>query len=392
MDSDIRAPGPHPMMAALVIVFASGLALGLSFFALSHVTGQWSVVSFIAASLGLCVFPGLVVRSVRNWISLFTVACVVSTSVFCLATVYGLHCRYFLGGSPPGLLVLVAVLASGIGWIVLTLGIITLVIVPPLSITFDGIGAHLLLGIPVAVRWLALIVLPFLFIWLSPPFFVFVLAVPLVAVLLELTGNSLLLGVLRQRSQATSPAVQRTLQELARETDERVPAIVQVGAHWPPMCQVRLGLPATPSIIVSDQVLNRFSDTALRAVLAHEWAHIRFRHLQTRIAFDALVAGAVVAGVLPVSVLLVATQPGLSGAAIALYLFAATSARHLLMMRLSRRFERVADAFARETAGEEAVIEALNATEGGEIPEILSAFSTHDSMAARRRALGGSSA
>ncbi len=59
-----------------------------------------------------------------------------------------------------------------------------------------SVGAQLVLGIPVVVRWLALIVLPFLLLRISPPFIVFVVAVPVLAVVIELAGNSLLLAVL----------------------------------------------------------------------------------------------------------------------------------------------------------------------------------------------------
>ena len=396
MNADARAVNSDqprvPLLPTLVIVMSSGAALGLSFLALSQTTGQLRAVPYLAISLCLCVTPGLVLRAVRNRVSLPAVACVTGTTVFCLTTVYGLHCRYFLAGSPRGALVLVGVLVTGFVWIVMALAVLALVLVPRDSLTRDGIGVSLLLGIPLAVRWLAVIVLPFALIWLSPSFVVVVLAVPVVTVLLELTGNSLLLAVLRRYRRPTVPLVQQILEELSRRTSDRMPEVVQIGAHWPPICQVRLRLPGVTSIVVSDQAIDRFTNDGLRAVLAHEWAHIRFRHLHARVAGDAFFAVAVVAGLWPASrVLSVIDWPGGYAAGLALYVFTAASGRHLLMMSASRRLERAADAFARDMMGAEAVSEALKATEGADAPEILAAFSSHGSVAARRRSLSRSS-
>ena len=368
------------------IVLAAGAALGLSFLAAFRLGPPHNASVYLVVNVLLCLTPALLLRVLTaREVTLLRVVVLVSTTVFCLLTMFLRHTGYFLAGPPPDLVTHFAVLASGLGWIAASLYLVGVVVRPGLSGSRPWAAARILLGLPFATRWLVLLALPFLVLWLSLPIAIGVVFVVALLVLVDALINAALVTTLRRLGSAPPPSVREALRELGRRTHEVEPQVVYLDSRWPPICQVRLRWPGAPLMILSQRALKQFTDTALQAVLAHEWAHVRFAHLQKMAAWDVGLGAATSFGLLGAA-RLVSVLPSREAIplGIGLYLFVSLTARYFLLMHLSRRFERAADAFAEAAVGPDALREALECT-SDDVPDVLTTFVAHDSIARRSR-------
>ncbi len=112
------------------------------------------------------------------------------------------------------------------------------------------------------------------------------------------------------------------------------------------------GLGPTKRVVLFDTLLDRYNREEVRAVVAHELAHVRHRDVARSVAYAAIVAGPVALATERVSR---ALAPGQSGApalpAMALAATLVATPVGLIGNRLSRAIERRADAFALALAG-----------------------------------------
>jgi Zn-dependent protease with chaperone function len=154
-----------------------------------------------------------------------------------------------------------------------------------------------------------------------------------------------------------------------------------------------LGVPGSPTLAISASLASSLPPDQLVAVLAHEAAHVRHRHVARRMGWTAVLGAGTVAGAVALFMLVAplfsrTLQPVASSVAI----FPMLVARSLYEALVSRRHEAEADRFAVDVAGADALLGALEAIQraGTAAPIMANRWTTHGTWevrAARIRAM-----
>lgn len=154
-----------------------------------------------------------------------------------------------------------------------------------------------------------------------------------------------------------------------------------------------VGVPRAPTLAMSESLATNLPPDQLMALVAHEAAHVRFRHLSRRMAWAGLIAVLTVAAMAALLTFIEPLFPGkLRPVGFAVAFFPILVARELYDRFVSRRQEAEADRFAVEVAGADALIGGLEALQGlGPPPPLMhnrwTTHSTWDVRAARIRAV-----
>lgn len=343
-----------------------------------------SLLTFAAAMAAPCAAPAGVLAVVRHRYSNASAVIVVAVLIFCLSGTYILHCRYFLNPAPRNPLALIAILASGLAWP--CAAAVMLAAVGGWTFTRPSL-LRIAAAAAVVASWFVLLLMPLLLLWVRHAAWLAVLVAPAALTAAELVTNSTLIHFMRRHAEPPPSSVVSALRDLERTYRDAAPEFIYVAQPFGPLCEVRRGVAARPTLLVSAAVLEGLGRDEIRGLMAHEWAHLRFSHLRSRLLWDvasSMMLVGVVAGAWP---LLPhgASRSDLAGLAILLGTLAAV--RHLGLMHVFRRQEAAADRFAAESGPADAVARALRCTiRDTQFMELFAAFLSHD-LVSRRVAL-----
>ena len=218
------------------------------------------------------------------------------------------------------------------------------------------------------------------------PVWLLILVVVIAAVVLQFVVESEVAVLLSRRgATAVPPPAASVKSEMDAMTNAAVegPLVVDRGDEL--TAEIRWRLFGRPVLILSTAMAG-LEALALRAVIAHEYAHVALGHLRARLWWSIASALLVVAAMMQAARAITAG----SSRPIAMFLIASVAlfTQRFCLYALMRRQERAADTFAASVAGADAMRAALRSTAPRlAIPPAFSMWMTHDSPGSRRRAL-----
>jgi Zn-dependent protease with chaperone function len=340
-------------MTSTLIVFVAAVSLGggvLTGHAFGTHVGPLAVialnVSLIAAPMALLVYAR---RQDTAWLWFVSVNCL----LFALAFTFTSHCEAFARSGTLSIRLLQIV--TGLSWSVVILigsaAVFTGRWVPDRMLLILGAQPLLLLaigmtGVVLSFRGLFGILIPL-------PVLIVLLTAALVTS--ELAFGNLFVATIRRTQEPVPETVRNAVSRLRNELNVAVdgpiysPAVAPAGIHY------RLWGP--PVLILNSRRVGTMPGGALSAVIAHEFAHVRRRHVPRVLGAGIAVNGALAACFAAFNEWL-PTPSGIGGIQIGI-VFVVVLMRQAIHAAFSRAFERQADSMAATVVGRDAVLAAL---------------------------------